>query len=201
MFSLTIGGIETMLVDIVNRQCEKHEVDLIILNDYYDQKLLDSISPRVRVHLINRKRKTRSYWKVIQMNLLIWKIRPNIINTHNENIGKYHLNPVTVPERKSSFCDAQRAQEILKEIEESDARLLVLLGDIPIKQFLKRVADIPYTSLQEYVDLFGYGNPTDVTIQGKIIKVLPLAHPRQIGALGTHSEKWYQMHQKWEKKR
>lgn len=120
---------------------------------------------------------------------------------YNKYIGKYHLNPVTVPERKSSFCDAQRAQEILKEIEESDARLLVLLGDIPIKQFLKRVADIPYTSLQEYVDLYEYGNPTDVAIQGKTIKVLPLAHPRQIGALGTHSEKWYQKHREWEKKR
>lgn len=120
---------------------------------------------------------------------------------YNEYIGKYHLNPVTVPDRKSSFCDAKRALEILKEIEESDARLLVLLGDIPIKQFLKRVADIPYSSLQEYVDLYGYGNPTDVTIRGKTIKVLPLAHPRQIGALGTHSEKWYQKHQEWEKKR
>lgn len=120
---------------------------------------------------------------------------------YNEYIGKYHLNPVTVPERKSNFCDAKRAQEILKEIEESDARLLVLLGDIPIKQFLKRVADIPYSSLQEYVDLYGYGNPTDVTIKGKTIKVLPLAHPRQIGALGYHSETWYRMHQEWEKKR
>ncbi len=120
---------------------------------------------------------------------------------YNKYIEKYHLNPVTVPKRKSSFCDAKRAQEILKEIEESDARLLVLLGDIPIKQFLKRVADIPYSSLQEYVDLYGYGNPTDVTIQGKTIKVLPLAHPRQIGALGYHSETWYNMHQEWEKKR
>lgn len=120
---------------------------------------------------------------------------------YNGYIGKYHLNPVTVPERKSSFCDAQRAKEILKEIEESDARLLVLLGDIPIKQFLKRVADIPYSSLQEYVDLYEYGNPTDVAIQGKTIKVLPLAHPRQIGALGYHSETWYRMHQEWEKKR
>lgn len=120
---------------------------------------------------------------------------------YNKYIGQYGLKPVTVPDRKSKFCDARRAAEILEELKESDARLLVLLGDIPIKQFLKRVADIPYSSLQEYVDLFGYGNPTDVTIQGKIIKVLPLAHPRQIGALGTHSEKWYQMHQKWEKKR
>ena len=120
---------------------------------------------------------------------------------YNKHIGQYGLKSVTVPERKSKFCDAQRAAEILEELKESDARLLVLLGDIPIKQFLKTVADIPYSSLQEYVDLYGYGNPTDVTIQGKTIKVLPLAHPRQIGALGTHSEKWYQMHQEWKKKR
>jgi len=120
---------------------------------------------------------------------------------YNKYIGQYGLKPVTVPDRMSKFCDARRAAEILEELKESDARLLVLLGDIPIKQFLKTVADIPYSSLQEYVDLYGYGNPTDVTIQGRTIKVLPLAHPRQIGALGTHSEKWYQMHQKWEKKR
>ena len=120
---------------------------------------------------------------------------------YNKYIEKYHLNPVTVPKRKSSFCDAKRAQEILKEIEESDARLLVLLGDIPIKQFLKRVADIPYFSLQEYVDLYGYGNESDVVVGGKVMKVLPLAHPRQIGALGYHSETWYNMHQEWEKKR
>ena len=120
---------------------------------------------------------------------------------YNEYIGQYGLNPVTVPERKSKFCDARRAAEILEELKESDARLLVLLGDIPIKQFLKRVADIPYSSLQEYVDLYEYGKPTDVTIQGKTIKVLPLAHPRQIGALGAHSETWYNMHQKWEKNR
>ena len=120
---------------------------------------------------------------------------------YNKYIEKYHLNPVTVPKRKSSFCDAKRAQEILKEIEESDARLLVLLGDIPIKQFLKRVADIPYSSLLEYVQLYGYGNETDVVVGGRAMKVLPLAHPRQIGALGYHSETWYRMHQEWEKKR
>ena len=107
---------------------------------------------------------------------------------YNKYIDQYDLKPVTVPERKSKFCDARRATEILEELKDSDARLLVLLGDIPIKQFLKTVADIPYSSLQEYVDLYGYGNPTDVSIQGKTIKVLPLAHPRQIGALGYHSK-------------
>lgn len=120
---------------------------------------------------------------------------------YNPEIEKFGLNKVNIPERGDVFADKERCNEILRELEESDARLLVLLGDIPIKQFMKTVADIPYSCLQEYVDLFGYGNPTDVTIQGKIIKVLPLAHPRQIGALGTHSEKWYKMHQEWEKKK
>lgn len=120
---------------------------------------------------------------------------------YNPKIEKFGLNKVNIPERGDVFADKERCNEILRELEESDARLLVLLGDIPIKQFLNVVADVPYSTLQEYVDLYGYGNPTDVTIQDKTIKVLPLAHPRQIGALGYHSKTWCEMHQKWEKKR
>ena len=95
----------------------------------------------------------------------------------------------------------KRCKEILAELKESQAELLVLLGDIPIKQFLNRVAKVDYASLQEYVDIFGYGNHSSVTIDGCTIRVLPLAHPRQIGALGSHSEKWNVAHLKWEKSR
>ena len=80
------------------------------------------------------------------------------------------------------------------------AELLVLLGDIPIAQYLKKVAKVPYSTLGEYVELYGYGNATETLINGKTIKVLPLAHPRQIGALGAHSEKWHHMHRAWEQK-
>ena len=119
-------------------------------------------------------------------------------NPHREAFG---LNAVTIPTRPSSFCDEARSQAITEELMESQAELLVLLGDIPIREYLKRVANVPYSSLQSYVDRFGYGNPTKITIAGRTIKVLPLAHPRQIGALGTHSEKWCAMHQQWEKSR
>ena len=110
----------------------------------------------------------------------------------------YGLNPVTIPKRPTVFCDGARSQEITEELLISDASLLVLLGDIPIRQYLQRVADIPYSTLGEYVDRYGYGNPTEVTIGGKQIRVLPLAHPRQIGALGAHSEKWFLAHRAWE---
>jgi hypothetical protein len=121
-----------------------------------------------------------------------------ITERYNPLIEQYGLNKVTIPERPSVFCDAQRCQEILSELKESQANLLILLGDIPIAQFLNVVADVPYTSLQEYVDLNGYGTATDAVIVGRTIKVLPLAHPRQIGALGAHSEKWNKLHQEWE---
>ncbi len=123
-----------------------------------------------------------------------------IKDEYNPRIDEFGLNKVNIPERGDVFADKERCNEILKELEESDARLLVLLGDIPIKQFLNVVAEVPYSSLQEYVDLYGYGNPTDVTIQGRTIKVLPHAHPRQIGGLGFHSKNWHKMHQDWEKK-
>lgn len=113
---------------------------------------------------------------------------------------QYGLNPVTIPRRPSRFCDERRAEEITHELLRSEAGLLVLLGDIPIREYLNRAADVPYRSLQDYVALYGYGTATDVTIQGKTIRVLPLAHPRQIGALGAHSEHWFRMHQQWEQR-
>lgn len=118
---------------------------------------------------------------------------------YNPLIAQYGLNEVTIPERPSVFCDYNRSIEIINEVMASQAELLVLLGDIPIAQFLKRVADVPYSSLGEYVDLFGYGKATEVEINGKVIKVLPLAHPRQIGALGAHSLRWHLAHNEWEK--
>ena len=114
---------------------------------------------------------------------------------------KYGLNEVTIPKRPSRFCDEARSREITAELMESRAELLVLLGDIPVKEYLNRVARVDFSTLQEYVDRYGYGNPTEVTINGKPLRVLPLAHPRQIGALGAHSEKWCQMHRDWEQGR
>ena len=121
-----------------------------------------------------------------------------ITERYNPLIEQYGLNKVTIPERPTVFCDAKRCKEILSELNESQASLLVLLGDIPIAQFLNSVADVPCKSLQEYVELYGYGKATTATIDGRAINVLPLAHPRQIGALGAHSEKWNRLHQEWE---
>ena len=135
------------------------------------------------------------------------RLNPSQIKALKENYEpvreQYNLNRVTIPKRRTIFCNQLRCEEILAEIEESQAELLVLLGDIPIRQFLNRVAEVNYTSLQEYVNRYvnryGYGKKSQAIINGKSITILPLAHPRQIGALGAHSEKWYREHLIWEK--
>ena len=134
------------------------------------------------------------------------RLNPNQIKVLKEKyipkIERYGLNHAKelIPERRTVFCDKKRSEEILAELEESQAELLVLLGDIPIKQFLNRVADVDYNSLSEYADLYGYGSKTQVIINGKSITVIPFAHPRQIGGLGAYSKKWNQLHSIWENK-
>lgn len=110
---------------------------------------------------------------------------------------EFSLPPVTVPARPTAFCDQQRREEITAEILESQAELLILLGDIPIAQYLAEVSDVPYSSLGEYVALYKYGTKTSAEIGGKMLEVLPLAHPRQIGGLGKHNDKWFLLHKTW----
>jgi len=130
------------------------------------------------------------------------RLNPNQIKVLKEKyeplIEAYGLNAVTIPKRPSAFCDRNRCEEITAELLKSEAGLLVLLGDLPIQQYLNRVAEVPYASLQEYTDLYGYGNASETVIAGRPLRVLPLAHPRQIGALGVHSEKWHDLHAVWE---
>ncbi len=132
------------------------------------------------------------------------RLNPNqiaAIEKHYQTIYEhYGLKEANIPKRTNKFCDQDRCKEILAELEESKAELLILLGDYPIKQFFNSVADTKYTNLQTYVDKVGYGIKSKATINGKEIEVLPLAHPRQIGGLGNHSGKWEQIHSDWFKK-
>ncbi len=123
----------------------------------------------------------------------------NVIRRHYDPLReRYGLCAVTVPERPRVFCDETRAKEITDELLRSRAELLVLLGDIPIAQYRRRAADVPFSGLRAYAERFGYGTRVPVEIGGRRLEALPLAHPRHIGGLGKHSGFWRDAHRQWE---
>lgn len=112
-------------------------------------------------------------------------------------IEQYSLPKTTVPPVLSRLSDEPRRQSILGELKESQAELLILLGDQPIRWFLTH-----YDSRWKKLSDFGqepdsYGKLHEVQIENIELQVLPLAHPRQIAKLGRSSHKWFHLHKTW----
>ena len=86
IFSLNKGGSEYLLTDILNKMAVSDKVTLIIINNKYDNSLLGKINKNVRIIKINRKQSSYNLLKILIFNYSIFKIKPDIINVHNENI-------------------------------------------------------------------------------------------------------------------
>ena len=125
-----------------------------------------------------------------------------ITERYNPLIKKLNIEKeltVTVPRVPTVFCDMCRCKEITQEIAQSKAANLVLLGDIPVKQYLNRVVqDVGFTSLSEFQDKQGYGSSTPITIDGIRLNLYVFAHPRQVATLGNYSKYWNEKHRGWE---
>lgn len=117
------------------------------------------------------------------------------IETHySKLVEKGIVEPANLPELED--IDDKRRAAILRELERSGADTIILLGDVPIKQWLKPYAQ-GWSTLSNFVNKHGYGNSVPVTINGKTYEVLPLVHPRQAGKLGMSSSDWAKIHRKW----
>jgi len=116
-----------------------------------------------------------------------------IIREYKQLAELNNLPEVSIPRVPKSFCDEERAQEIVKELEESKAKKIILLGDTPIKEFLTRFDD----RFKRLSDFNIYGKWHKFKIREKEYQVLPLVHPRQAGKLGKSSYDWFKKHQNW----
>ncbi|MBP6989812.1 hypothetical protein KBB48_03510 [Candidatus Shapirobacteria bacterium] len=128
------------------------------------------------------------------------KNQKNAIDKHYtaEIIDRFDLTPATIPEFKKSDLNSDiRREEILQELEQSKAEILILLGDMPIRWFL-RYFDNKYSTLSDFGDTDQtYGKEHEIKINSHFYKVLPLCHPRQADRLGTSNAKWGKLHDKW----
>lgn len=100
----------------------------------------------------------------------------------------------SAPTKKPS---EERLEEISKEIQQSRAKVLILLGDKPIIWFLHSIQP-EYKRLRDFgKNRACYGRVHRMDIHGKEINVLPLVHPRQASSLGKSTAAWTRLHQEW----
>lgn len=109
----------------------------------------------------------------------------------------YGLPTVTVPPVPKQYTEPLRRQEILEEIHQSGPDIITLLGDQPIQWFL-RFFDERWPNLSSFGTApQSYGQLHTVCLGQKQYHVLPLVHPKQAAALGSHSPGWRERHSYW----
>lgn len=119
-------------------------------------------------------------------------------NYTTDIIKRYNLQPATIPLLKKEDLDSpQRRDEILNELESSQARTIILLGDLPIFWFL-RYFEKKYSRLAQFGETSEtYGKSHPIKINNRNYNLIPLCHPRQADKLGTSSIKWGKLHGDW----
>jgi glycosyltransferase involved in cell wall biosynthesis len=86
IFSMTIGGAETMLVDIINQQVKYANVTLIVINNEINEGLLSNIDSRVDVVLLKRKPNSKNPLPFVNLNYKLSVLNPEVIHAHNDNM-------------------------------------------------------------------------------------------------------------------
>lgn len=92
--SMTFGGIETMLVNIANMQSRYADVYVLIINNLYDQELVNMFCAKVSVVYNQRPVGSKSPMHLIRLNRHILKIRPDVIHLHNTKLWRYIFHPL-----------------------------------------------------------------------------------------------------------
>ncbi len=86
-WSLGIGGIETMLVNIANAQANQGaDVTIVIINDQVNDQLKRTISHKVDCFFIGRKSGSRSFLPVLKLNKILLQKHPDVIHCHLETV-------------------------------------------------------------------------------------------------------------------
>lgn len=87
VWGMETGGVETMLVNIINEQVVSHKVSLFIINDFIEESIVNKISPNCKIIRINRKPGSKDYFKIIRLNYKIFTFHPDIVHVHSYQVS------------------------------------------------------------------------------------------------------------------
>jgi glycosyltransferase involved in cell wall biosynthesis len=99
LYALNTGGTETMLVDIANEQTKTENISIIIINNVVNETIAKNFEKKINVFRINREPGSRYPGKIIKLNVLLNKLKPDIIHCHNHTI----INIIFLPLKAKKY--------------------------------------------------------------------------------------------------
>lgn len=87
--SIITGGAELLLIDLAKRQADLgHNVSIVVINDVYEQALIDNIDKRINVRLTHRPEGSKNPLYLLRLYLAIKRLHPDIIHFHHDSAAK-----------------------------------------------------------------------------------------------------------------
>ncbi len=88
IWSFRIGGIQTMLVDIVNEQIKKNQVEILVVNNRVDERLQVKLDKRVSLYCYGRIPGSHNPIPIVRLNYHLYRYKPDIIHCHEDGITR-----------------------------------------------------------------------------------------------------------------
>ena len=165
VWGLETGGVETMLVNIINEQVKTDQVFLVIVNKHISEELIKKIDQKCIIKKINRKPKTRSYLKIIWLNMLLLCFRPNIIHVHSYRLSKLILgkwkivrtihntknNPEEYPRMSALYAISDAVAEYTKK--QGFPNVKCIYNGIMTRKFSARIKCKPQNNFYKIVQI------------------------------------------------
>ena len=86
------GGIETMLIDIVNEQVKLVDVAIVVINNLVDQHMVKSLDDRAKIFFCGRKQGSLNPLPILKMNYYLYEVKPDVIHFHGKRLRVYTLH-------------------------------------------------------------------------------------------------------------
>lgn len=88
VWGMETGGIETMLVNIINEQTRTQDVALFVINDFVEESILSKVSSRCKIVLFKRKPGSKNPFPLLMLNISLHRFNPDIIHVHSAGVSR-----------------------------------------------------------------------------------------------------------------
>jgi glycosyltransferase involved in cell wall biosynthesis len=91
-YSLEMGGVETLLVNIANWQVlNGYNVTIILINNLYDKNLIKELNEKINIIKLKRSLKSKNPKAIIKLNYYLFVNGYDILHIHSAGIGNIIL--------------------------------------------------------------------------------------------------------------